>query len=959
VTDPNGSGTVTVGVEHDITWTSSGTSGNVKIELSRDSGATYETLTASTTDDGTFAWTPTGIPSAICLIRITDAASGVITDTSDAVFTIAQASAGNLPSLTAAEITSDSSGRKLKLTFDKAVNYRAGHATVKATALIGQSAKRQIKTDGTTPAGDGTTILTFDLRRGKPVMSAESSITVDLPLGFVITASDSTYVNNASTGGTVANNSTRTYAPMGRIISKPLDDFSGTYTVEVDAGGMFGVASVQMSITDGSATLGPVTVTSRSQLASYRFVPALIYAYAFDISTLADGLCTMNVTTTCPVTGGTRANAITFYNNTGGTLATTTYFVKGTSGNDSTGDGSSGNPYKTIQKVILAAHGSTARTKIVLDEAGVYDANAGYAGFNLATGRALLVVAGAGLTTADVTVTGDANGIDFQSNIPVILSGVGIKVSKISDGENISQLVASMCVDCKLFNKPTLTNTGAGYSWAGGTGGVYWNCTFQSINTGPFNVGLMRSCLVDKTNGDFVTGLLGAVIDCKCTNRGYCRISGTVSSSAPNATIAKSGNVYTTVDNTNGTHNFDAGTASYDTVAELAAGIAALTGWTFGVTSGDGSLDTTLAVDFSAKSAAATLNYMIDGYGPHSDGFQNYADCENVIFSHVLVEPFDDRAVIGTSDNLQDLWLDHDPAHTVNGMLIYNWSSPHMRLNPTRSGINGNHNPISDLLIMYVSMPYSYLNLINNAGAGAQLIPDNIAIMYSAFRGMNPEALLTAGIEVDPDEFWLVGLNWNQQTGADTDGAQLLAANYDDVTVNLSDDEFASLDVDTLDLTPIDALLGRVPLATGFGDVAGHLRLPNSEIGAMQAPRITVTAANLDPDGVTLHAQFDLVDIDANLSEGTITGFTVAVSGASRSFDSIAVESSNTVQMVLSSSARRGQGIRLSISDTNLQDTLGNHVADVSDFLVTNGSGVPARARANIATKMLVLGIIG
>lgn len=859
VTSPNGSESVTVGASLSIAWTSENTSGNVKIELSRDGGTTWETLTASTTDDGAYSWPAVGIPSANCLIRISDAADAEVIDTSDAAFTIAQASAGNLPALVSAELTSDSGGRTLELVFDRAVNHHAGVVTVNATPFIGQTANRQIQSDGTTPTGGGTTTLTYTLIRGKPVMDGET-ITVSLPVGLVMEDSTDTYVNSAASNQAATNNSTRAYSPMARIVSKPLDDFSGTYTVEVDAGGMFGIAAVEMSITDGVTTVGPVTVTARSQLAGYRFVPALVFAHTFSLATLADGLCTVNITATCPL-GGTRTDSITFYNNTGGTLTTTDYYVQGTSGDDSTGDGSQGNPYQTIQKAILEANGNTSRTRIILDEAGIYDAHDGYAGFNLATGRALYVTLGSGLDDTEVIVTGDANGIDFHSNIPIILKGVGIRVARITGLEDTTTLTGDVLLDeCRVFSKPTLSGIASGsnvYSWSPSSG-RYWHCTFEDIHTGPVNVLLIRGCLMNRTNGDGVTGVLGAVIDYKVTNRGYCRISGTVVSTAPNATIAKSGDVYTTVDDTNGTNNFDTGTASYDTVVELAAAIAALTGWTFNVTAGDEALDPTLAVDFAATSAATELDYMIDGYGTHSDLFQHYADCENVIVSHVIAEPFDDRGVIGTKDNLQDIWLDHSPAYTIDGMLIYNVASPHIRLNPTRSGLNGNDNPITDLLIMYVSMPYSYLNFINNGGAGQELIPDGIAILYSCFRGMSPENLLTEGIEVGTDEFWIVGCNWNEQTDPDgVDGSQILAANYTDVTVNTSSTQFTSLDIDTLDLTPIDDLLGRVPVPTGFGDLAGDLRGGSGAIGAYadpageaQAP--TVTTAT--PSGVTATA---------------------------------------------------------------------------------------------------------
>ncbi|MBC8182392.1 chitobiase/beta-hexosaminidase C-terminal domain-containing protein [candidate division KSB1 bacterium] len=69
---PNGAENWNAGSNHDITWNSFGTSGNVKIELTRDGGANWETLFAGTPDDNIQSWLVTGPPSANCLVKITD-----------------------------------------------------------------------------------------------------------------------------------------------------------------------------------------------------------------------------------------------------------------------------------------------------------------------------------------------------------------------------------------------------------------------------------------------------------------------------------------------------------------------------------------------------------------------------------------------------------------------------------------------------------------------------------------------------------------------------------------------------------------------------------------------------------------------------------------------------------------------------------------------------------------------
>lgn len=88
VTSPNADEIWRVGTIQTITWSSAGTSGQVKIELSRNAGATWETLFASTPDDQSQAWTVTGPTSTNCIIRIADV-DGSPFDQSDEMFNIA------------------------------------------------------------------------------------------------------------------------------------------------------------------------------------------------------------------------------------------------------------------------------------------------------------------------------------------------------------------------------------------------------------------------------------------------------------------------------------------------------------------------------------------------------------------------------------------------------------------------------------------------------------------------------------------------------------------------------------------------------------------------------------------------------------------------------------------------------------------------------------------------------
>ena len=87
ITSPNGGEDWMVGDNHNITWSSAGTSGDVEIEYSTNNGSDWTEIIASTPDDGSYSWTVPDAPSDSCLVRVTDT-DGSPSDTSDAVFII-------------------------------------------------------------------------------------------------------------------------------------------------------------------------------------------------------------------------------------------------------------------------------------------------------------------------------------------------------------------------------------------------------------------------------------------------------------------------------------------------------------------------------------------------------------------------------------------------------------------------------------------------------------------------------------------------------------------------------------------------------------------------------------------------------------------------------------------------------------------------------------------------------
>jgi hypothetical protein len=72
VTSPAAGVQWAIGDTEQIQWTSWGTSGTVRIEISRDGGGTWADIAGTFPDIGTCAWNVTGPPSVSCIIRVTD-----------------------------------------------------------------------------------------------------------------------------------------------------------------------------------------------------------------------------------------------------------------------------------------------------------------------------------------------------------------------------------------------------------------------------------------------------------------------------------------------------------------------------------------------------------------------------------------------------------------------------------------------------------------------------------------------------------------------------------------------------------------------------------------------------------------------------------------------------------------------------------------------------------------------
>jgi C-terminal processing protease CtpA/Prc len=88
VTSPNGGETFYVGSTHNITWTSQGSVGTVRIELLNNSTLVQVIAYNYYNDGRPFAWTVPDIPTTYAKIRIKEYNTGNYADTSNSTFTI-------------------------------------------------------------------------------------------------------------------------------------------------------------------------------------------------------------------------------------------------------------------------------------------------------------------------------------------------------------------------------------------------------------------------------------------------------------------------------------------------------------------------------------------------------------------------------------------------------------------------------------------------------------------------------------------------------------------------------------------------------------------------------------------------------------------------------------------------------------------------------------------------------
>jgi hypothetical protein len=217
VTSPNGGESWQVASNHSITWTSGGSIANVSIEYSTNNGSSWNFLTASTSNGGSYMWTVPNTPSTSCLVRISDASNASVNDSSDSTFSIVNAGGGiSINSVSPSSITviPGTSGN-INIDIARTGGY-TGNISLQVISSLpsGASASYVNPNSGNSgqiviSVGTSCELVTDFLVQfrasGSGVSSASSSFlfTIKYPTGFSLDSSPSSLTLNPGSSGTI------------------------------------------------------------------------------------------------------------------------------------------------------------------------------------------------------------------------------------------------------------------------------------------------------------------------------------------------------------------------------------------------------------------------------------------------------------------------------------------------------------------------------------------------------------------------------------------------------------------------------------------------------------------------------------------------------------------------------------------------------------------------------------
>ncbi|KAB2879117.1 T9SS type A sorting domain-containing protein [bacterium] len=214
VTAPNGGENLTAGTSTNITWTSTGTIANVKLEYSTDGGTNYTVIAASTANDGSQAWTVPSTATTQGRVRVSDVLNAATNDVSNANFTITVAPTNsvtvtapnggeNLTGGNSTTITWTSTGTianvKLEYSLDGGTNYTVISTSTANDGTEAWTVPSSATTQGRVRVSDALNAATNDVSNANFTITVPSGGYATLPYSFGFeTALDAYWATSSS-----------------------------------------------------------------------------------------------------------------------------------------------------------------------------------------------------------------------------------------------------------------------------------------------------------------------------------------------------------------------------------------------------------------------------------------------------------------------------------------------------------------------------------------------------------------------------------------------------------------------------------------------------------------------------------------------------------------------------------------------------------------------------------------
>jgi hypothetical protein len=642
------------------------------------------------------------------------------------------------------------SGTEIELGFGTDATYFLGDITVRMPLpTMGETQERSLRLITPPKSGNGTDTLVFDLQTEKPIFAGETGIEIDLEVNTFWDEVDKS--NEAQPSFSVTNNSALTGCePLVRV-AIPRNIYSGETWIEAQAFPILGgVSKVELSVTDGTTTLGPVEVTTPTA-SEYLAGGYVCFRSLFDLDLLLPVELTVTAEAFSDSGLGSRTTTQNIYN-----CPVLPVVYVADSGDDSTGDGTSGNPYKTIgeaatQARALAIAAGSIGAEIRINEAGEYPANAGrrFPNFGSDSGGfkgEVLKITGTG--TADVVVIpGSADTLRVEQGVFIVWDDILLSPT-IRGGTNAG--LDGQIVDDACFLPGCVARGGGATNGGTGTGVIFsepadnynFGATFEDMRSFG-GVSWSRGGLLRRQAGDAFFNCRFAAdninldrkfgpvaFEIAYTGSGVARFSKTGI-----VTDAGGTGIWTlTVDDV-AVASFDSEDSDFNTYTKLVAAIDAVTDWSATLIN-SGSISSGLSVYFDIPVTSTPVE-IHNTSSFHSDFFQLFGTYfENIIWHNNLGVGTD---LPGLGGYEQTFWIHHTTPIEVNGLAAIgniDWQ-PFVPTGPIpRSGF---HADMSNVIVANNTFPGSKLHLNYSADLGRGLRPVNIHLARNIWYWLDGE----------------------------------------------------------------------------------------------------------------------------------------------------------------------------------------------------------------------------